>query len=118
MVLQNPVKRLANESGHPSMGYTWIFSLAQASFFSDSDSGRDPELATSGMEGLNSKAKVTTRKSYGFRTYCVLELALYRSLGKLSEPDGHSRFLLTSRKTSPDKLGISAPGKTKKASVT
>jgi hypothetical protein len=27
------------------------------------------------------------RKSYGFRTYRVLELALYHSLGKLPEPE-------------------------------
>jgi transposase len=27
------------------------------------------------------------RKSYGFRTYQVLELALYHSLGKLLEPE-------------------------------
>jgi hypothetical protein len=39
------------------------------------------------VEGLNNKAKVTMRKSYGFRTYCVLELALYHSLGKLPEPE-------------------------------
>ena len=38
------------------------------------------------IEGLNNKAKVTMRKSYGFRTYRVLELALYHSLGKLPEP--------------------------------
>lgn len=31
------------------------------------------------IEGLNNKAKVTMRKSYGFRTF--LELALYHSLG-------------------------------------
>jgi hypothetical protein len=29
---------------------------------------------------------VTMRKSYGFRTYRVLECALYHSLGKLAEP--------------------------------
>ena len=38
------------------------------------------------VEGLNDKAKVSMRKSNGFRTYRVLELALYRSLGKLPEP--------------------------------
>jgi transposase len=37
-------------------------------------------------KGVNNKAKVTMRKSYGFRTYRVLELALYHSLGKLPEP--------------------------------
>ena len=38
------------------------------------------------IEGLNNKAKVTMRKSYGFRTFRILELALYHSLGKLPEP--------------------------------
>ncbi len=38
------------------------------------------------VEGLNNKAKVTMRKSYGFRTLRVLELALYHSLAKLPEP--------------------------------
>ena len=48
---------------------------------------RAQKLISSGVvEGLNNKAKVTMRKSYGFRTYRVLELALYRSLGKLPEP--------------------------------
>jgi transposase len=48
---------------------------------------RAQKLLFSGVvEGLNNKAKVTMRKSYGFRTYRVLELALYHSLGKLPEP--------------------------------
>jgi transposase len=38
------------------------------------------------VEGLNNKAKVTTRKAYGFRTFKMLELALYHVLGKLPEP--------------------------------
>jgi transposase len=46
------------------------------------------KLISSGVvEGLNNKAKVTVRKSYGFRTFRVLELALYHSLGKLPEPE-------------------------------
>ena len=44
------------------------------------------------VEGLNNKAKVTMRKSYGFRTYRVLELALYHSLGKLPEPESTHDF--------------------------
>ena len=49
---------------------------------------RAQKLLSSGVvEGLNNKAKVTMRRSYGFRTYRVLELALYHSLGKLPEPD-------------------------------
>jgi transposase len=39
------------------------------------------------IEGLNNKAKVTMRKSYGFRTFRILELALYHSLGNLPEPE-------------------------------
>jgi hypothetical protein len=47
---------------------------------------RAQKLLSSGVvEGLNNKAKVTMRKFYGFRTYRVLELALYHSLGKLPE---------------------------------
>ena len=38
-------------------------------------------------QGLNNKAKVTMRRSYGFRTFRILELALYHSLGKLPEPE-------------------------------
>ena len=46
------------------------------------------KLISSGVvEGLNNKAKVTMRKSYGFRTYRVLELVLYHSLGRLPEPE-------------------------------
>ena len=32
------------------------------------------------------------RKSYGFRTFRVTELALYHSLGKLHEPELTHRF--------------------------
>ena len=38
------------------------------------------------------KAKVTIRKSYGFRTFLCLELALYHSLGKLPEPESTHEF--------------------------
>ena len=44
------------------------------------------------VESLNNKAKVTMRKSYGFRTYRVLELTLYHSLGKLPEPQSTHDF--------------------------
>ena len=39
------------------------------------------------IQGLKNKAKVTMRRSYGFRTFRILELALYHSLGKLPEPE-------------------------------
>jgi transposase len=39
------------------------------------------------VEGFNNKAKVTTRKSYGFRTYRAAQVALYHTLGALPEPE-------------------------------
>jgi transposase len=44
------------------------------------------------VEGLNNKVKETMRKSYGFRTYGILELALCHSLGKLPEPESTHNF--------------------------
>jgi transposase len=41
---------------------------------------------------LNNKAKVTMRKSYGFRAFRCLELALYHSLGKLPAPESSHEF--------------------------
>jgi len=38
------------------------------------------------VEGLNNKAKLTMRKSYGFRSPEVLEIALLHALWKLPEP--------------------------------
>ena len=54
---------------------------------------RAQKLLSSGVvEGLNNKAKLTMRKSYGFRTFRCLELALYHSLGKLPEPGSTHDF--------------------------
>jgi transposase len=39
------------------------------------------------VEGLNNKAKLATRKAYGFRTYDALEVVLYHTLGNLPEPE-------------------------------
>lgn len=44
------------------------------------------------VEGLNNKAKVTTRISYGFRTYRGAEIALYHALGNLPTPPMAHRF--------------------------
>ena len=38
------------------------------------------------VEGFNTKAKLTTRKAYGFRTYHAAEIALYHTLGALPVP--------------------------------
>lgn len=50
------------------------------------------QLSSGVVEGLNNKAKVTIRKSYGFRTFHVTETALYHALGKLPEPATAHRF--------------------------
>ena len=45
------------------------------------------EISAGAVEGLNNKIRVVTRRSYGFRTYDAMEIALYHTLGKLPEPD-------------------------------
>ena len=42
--------------------------------------------------GFNTRAKLTTRKSFGFRTYHGAEIALYHTLGALPEPESTHRF--------------------------
>jgi hypothetical protein len=49
-------------------------------------------LSSGVVEGLNNKAKVTMRKSYGFRTFRCLELTLYHSVGKLPEQESTHDF--------------------------
>lgn len=44
------------------------------------------------VEGLNNKAKVATKKAYGFKTYEHAEIALYHQLGGLPEPPTTHRF--------------------------
>ena len=44
------------------------------------------------VEGLNNKVKLTTRKSYGFRTYEAIEIALYHNLGALPAPESAHKF--------------------------
>jgi len=44
------------------------------------------------VEGFNNKAKLTTRKSYGFRTYHAAEIALYHALGALPVPKAAHEF--------------------------
>ena len=44
------------------------------------------------VEGFNNKVKLTTRKAYGFRSFKVIEIALYHVLGNLPEPEGTHKF--------------------------
>ena len=49
-------------------------------------------LSSGPVEGLNNKAKVTIRKSYGFREFDMLKIALFHQLGDLPEPELTHRF--------------------------
>jgi len=44
------------------------------------------------VEGFNTKAKLTTRKAYGFRTYHAAEIVLYHVLGALPVPETTHEF--------------------------
>lgn len=44
------------------------------------------------VEGFNNKAKLTMRKSYGFREFETIETALYHQLGNLPQPESTHRF--------------------------
>jgi transposase len=44
------------------------------------------QIALGCVEGFNNKAKVITKRSYGFRTYDALAIALYHGLGNLPAP--------------------------------
>jgi transposase len=50
------------------------------------------EISTGVVEGHNNKIRVVTRRSYGFRTYEAMEIALYHTLGRLPEPESTHRF--------------------------
>ncbi len=49
-------------------------------------------ISSGAIEGLNNKLKLTTRKSYGFRTFRAAEIMLYHTLGNLPEPESTHRF--------------------------
>lgn len=50
------------------------------------------EISAGAVEGLNNKIRVVTRRSYGFRTFEAMEIALYHTLGRLPEPESTHRF--------------------------
>ena len=54
---------------------------------------RAKKVFSSGIvEGLNAKAKLATRKAYGFKTFKTLELALYHNLSLLPEMKMRHKF--------------------------
>lgn len=50
------------------------------------------EISAGAVEGLNNKIRVVTRRSYGFREYKTMEIALYHNLGRLPEPELTHRY--------------------------
>lgn len=44
------------------------------------------------VEGLNNKAKLSTKMAYGFGSFKGLEIALYHRLGDLPEPEFTNKF--------------------------
>jgi transposase len=50
------------------------------------------EISSGPVEGLNNKIRVVTRRSYGFRTFDAMEIAMYHTLGRLPEPESTHRF--------------------------
>ena len=49
-------------------------------------------ISSAAVEGLNGKARVATRKAYGFRSQETLKTALYHQLGDLPEPEETHSF--------------------------
>jgi hypothetical protein len=50
------------------------------------------EISSGAVEGLNSKIRVVTRRSYRFRTFEAMEVARYHTLGHLPELESPHRF--------------------------
>jgi transposase len=50
------------------------------------------QVSSGTVEGFNGKARVITRRAFGFRTYNAIEVALYHTLGALPEPELSHRF--------------------------
>jgi transposase len=50
------------------------------------------ETSSGAVEGLNNKIRVVTRRSFGFRTYKAMEMALFHTLGRLPEPESAHKF--------------------------
>lgn len=49
-------------------------------------------FSSGAVEGMNRKLNLVTRKSYGFKNYEVLKIALFHTLGELPEPEATHRF--------------------------
>lgn len=74
-----PMKKIAKMlRGHRALLLNWFRAKGQ--------------FSSGVVEGFNTKAKLTTRKAFGFRTYRGAEVALYHALGDLPVPEVAHRF--------------------------
>ena len=74
-----PIRKVANTlRDHESLILNW-FTFKKA-------------FSSAAVEGLNNKVRVITRRSYGFRSFHVLETVLYHTLGNLPEPELTHKF--------------------------
>ena len=58
----------------------------------DGEEPPSPPLPLRGEGGQAPEGKLTMRKAYGFRSYDVIELALYHALRNLPEPKFTHKF--------------------------
>ena len=69
-----PMKRVASMlRGHRELLLNWFRAKGQ--------------LSSGVVEGFNTKAKPTTRKAFGFRTYLAAKVVLYQELVALPGPE-------------------------------
>lgn len=74
-----PMKKVARMlRGHHALMLNWFRAKGQ--------------LSSGIVEGFNTRAKLVSRKAFGFRTYHAAEIALYHALGDLPEPEFTHRF--------------------------
>ncbi|MEI6255141.1 MAG: transposase [Planctomycetota bacterium] len=74
-----PMKKVAKSlRRHKSLILNWFLALGG--------------ISAGVVEGFNGKAKLTTRKAYGFRTPQGIEMALFHVLGRRPEPECTHRF--------------------------
>lgn len=75
----DPIKKIApNVRAHRGLILNWVRAKE--------------EIAQGAVEGLNNKAKVNTKNAYGIKSFYVVKVALYHTLGKLAEPKASHRF--------------------------
>lgn len=75
----DPMKRIARMlRRHQDLIYNWFKAKGA--------------ISAGAVEGFNNKAKLITRRSYGFRTPKIAQIALYHGLGQLPEPMDAHRF--------------------------